>query len=260
MLGHRSTGTGRPIVALHGFTHTAAQFDRIAPLLGGRLVAIDLPGHGSSVEQATDVASVVAAVVDTVHALAGSPVPILGYSQGARIALSVACRTPDLVSALVLVSGTPGIADVRERQERHDADRRTADHIRAIGLDSFLEEWTTSGITSTTHRDPGERAADLARRRDNTADGLARAIVGYGQGATPPTWDAIGMLTAPALVIVGSQDARYVAIGQEMVHTMPGAELCIVPGAGHDPIGDRPQEVAAEVSAFLDRCGVDRHG
>jgi pimeloyl-ACP methyl ester carboxylesterase len=60
-------------------------------------------------------------------------------------------------------------------------------------------------------------------------------------------------MTTPTLVVVGSDDARYRGIGEEVAAAMPRAELCVIPDAGHDPIGDHPAIVAAEVSAFLDR-------
>lgn len=255
MLALRAFGAGPPVIALHGFTHTARQFETVAALTGRTFLAIDLPGHGGSGDAATDHATVVDSIVDTTRTVTDRPIPCLGYSQGARLALSTAIDHGELFSCLVLVSGTAGIADAAERRARRDADAALADRIRTGGIDAFLERWTSTGITSTLHRPSAERAADIERRRENTVDGLARAVVGYGQGAMPPLWDRLEEVRIPSLLVVGEFDDRYTAIARAMARRMPDADVAVVAGARHDPIGDDPAAVAETVSAFVDRFG-----
>ena len=255
MLGLRAGGAGPPLIALHGFTHTGAQFDDLVPHLGRSVIALDLPGHGRSADRPTDMASVVDDVADTVRSLVDGPVPLLGYSQGARVCFGVAAEHPDLVATLVVVSGTPGIADERVRTERAYTDRVLAGRIREMGIDAFLDEWTGSGLTSTTHRSADRRAADRTRRLENTADGLARALIGYGQGASPSRWDALDGMPMPVLLLTGQRDSAYTEIARATANRLPASELTVIADAGHDPIGDRPDEVVRLVSGFLDRHG-----
>lgn len=252
MLAVRAIGEGPPVVALHGFTHTSAQFDRLGATCGHTLVAIDLPGHGSSRDAATDHATVVESLARTITDHCEVPVPVLGYSQGARVALAMALDHPGVVSSLVLVSGTAGIADATERRERAEADHALAERIRSEGLDTFLETWTSTGITSTLHRSPDERSEDLGRRSANTPDGLVRALLGYGQGTMPSSWHRLGELAIPTLLITGELDTRYTHIAHTMAAALPNARVEVVAGARHDPIGDDPAAVAAVLSAFLD--------
>lgn len=255
MRGVRVTGAGPPLVALHGFTHTGAQFDWLAPHVKRTVVAPDLPGHGFHADAATDLTSVLDLVAEVIGSVSNDAVPVVGYSQGGRIGLSVAHRERRLVAQLVLIGATPGIADAGARSERRAADVGLANEIRDLGIERFLDHWTGTGITSTRHRPSDVRAADDERRRANTADGLARAILGYGQGIQPPLWDELVDIDIPTLIVTGEHDDRYTAIGHRMAHRMPDASLVVIPQAGHDPMADQPGIVGPAISAFLDGKG-----
>jgi len=102
-------GEGAPIVALHGITSSMMSFVGVADALSGRrpLLAFDLRGHGDSdkpagpytIEQhADDVAAAMRA-----RRLGASV--LVGHSFGAYVAIAVAARAPELVTALLLVDG-----------------------------------------------------------------------------------------------------------------------------------------------------------
>lgn len=255
MLAFRRSGAGPPVVALHGFTHTGAQFDELALGIGRTVIAPDLPGHGHGASAPASVASVVSQVAETIVAVHTGAVPIVGYSQGGRVALLVADARPDLVSGLALISTTPGIADPADHGARAQADRDLASHILAVGIERFLDEWTRSGITSTSHLDPAARRADLVVRMENTAAGLAAAVEGYGQGAQPSLWDSLASITVPVVLITGSEDPVYTAHAEAMVERLPDAYVEVLEGARHNPLLDTPGLVTAAVSGFLDRLG-----
>jgi 2-succinyl-6-hydroxy-2,4-cyclohexadiene-1-carboxylate synthase len=245
---------GRPVVALHGFTHTGAQFRGFASQIGREVLAPDLPGHGSSAADPTDLPSVLDAIARVVGHVS-RPVPLIGYSQGARIALLVALEDPDAIERLVLISGSAGIADPTARRDRLDADRRLADDIRSVGLATFIDRWTSEGITSTLSVDPVVRAEDIASRMQNTAEGLASALEGYGQGSQPSVWGRLGGFERPVLVITGAEDAKYTSVGDDLATSLPHAEHVAIVRAGHNPLLDQPDATAAALSAFLDRNG-----
>ena len=109
------------VVFLHGFTQTARSWDQTISTMSTEVMsesrAVDLPGHGDNSNGrvgAWDIADALAAE----HGVA----IYVGYSFGARVALHIACRHPDKVKGLILVSGSPGIADPSERSVRADAD------------------------------------------------------------------------------------------------------------------------------------------
>jgi 2-succinyl-6-hydroxy-2,4-cyclohexadiene-1-carboxylate synthase len=248
----RRFGSGPEAVALHGFSLTGEQFLPAANLLDRTVIAPDLPGHGLSAGHATDVDSVLASI-EALLTTPGGPRPLIGYSQGARMALLAAVEDPSEISALVLVSGTAGIRDADQRRARAANDLEVAERIEFIGLDPFIDSWTTEGITSLSHLSEEYRSWDRSMRLSNSAAGLASALRGYGQGAQPSVWNDISGVDAPVLLVTGARDERYTSINEDIASSIPNSELEIIKGAGHNPLADQPEAAYGAISAFLDR-------
>lgn len=237
---------------MHGYTLTGAQFGPAATALARTIHAPDLPGHGFSVAESTDFPATVAAVASLLRDT-GVDTPLLGYSLGARIALSVAVAQPELVNTLVVVSGTPGIDDDEQRRQRLESDAALARSIRDRPVEEFLDDWTSSGITDTTHLDDSVRELDRLGREENTAFGLASALEGLGQGVQPPLWDQLARLEMDVLLICGERDPIYTDIARRMSKSMPNCKVAQIPASGHNPLLDAPEETYAVISAFLER-------
>lgn len=251
MVKTRRFGSGPPLVALHGFTHTGEQFRTLAEEIGREIRAPDLPGHGGSVGEATQIDGVLA-LIGGVLAASGAGVPLLGYSQGARLALLLATRTATVTGPLVLVSGTAGIEDPKERSDRAEWDRSTGDWIIDIGMEPFVDDWTGSGLTSTAHLPEELRLSDREERLANTTHGLALALSGYGTGTMPSVWHLLETISVPTLVMTGSDDAKYTELGDRMVETIgENASHVIIEGAGHNPFLWDEAATAARITAFL---------
>jgi len=248
----RRFGTGPEIVALHGFSMTGEQYSPAAEPLGHTIIAPDLPGHGLSRTQTCEIDGVLADIEAVLESPDG-PRPLLGYSQGGRLALLAAVESPDDISSLVLISATAGIRDVGERRDRADQDAELAERIEAIGLEAFVDSWTTAGITSVDHLSNKYRAWDRTVRSANTSAGLSTALRGYGQGAQPSIWDELATLDVAVLLIVGENDDKYRTVNEEMADLISGADLRVIAGARHNPMADKPQETYGLVSEFLRR-------
>ena len=252
MLHIRRFGAGEPLLALHGFSLTGCQFEDLASSFGRRLIAPDLPGHGGSADQDADVDSVVRSIVEVAERLE-HPLPSMGYSQGGRMALLAGLARPDLFNAMVLISANAGIVVEQDRRNRLTHDDAQAARIELLGIDRFLDEWTTTGITATAHRTEQDRRTDREIRADNTSTGLAAALRGYGQGAQPVVWSRLSEITMPVLIIAGEHDDAYAEIAERLADAMPVAEKLIVAGAGHNPLQDQAFATVEAITAFLDR-------
>ena len=254
MLNVRRFGTGPPLVALHGFTLTGEQFVGAADALSRSVVAPDLPGHGGSTDEQTTVDQ----VVDGVSALLDSTdgrVPLVGYSQGARVALLAALAEPDAISSLVLISATAGIRDAAERARRRESDAELAAGLRTHGLEIFVDDWISRPLTSTAGLPAAVRSEDRALRLTNSPEGLARALEGYGQGAQPDVWGELHQLSIPTLLITGERDEKYSAIARRMAYEIVSADVVCIPDASHNPLVDAPTLTYETISEFLDRHG-----
>lgn len=104
----RAVGTGPDLVLIHGFggTHETwgALQDRLADK--ARTHAVDLPGHGASMDYpgAGPTKTAVAAVLETMDALGVQRFHIAGHSLGGAVAALVALAAPDRVQSLTLLA------------------------------------------------------------------------------------------------------------------------------------------------------------
>jgi len=80
--------------------------------------------------------------------------------------------------------------------------------------------------------------------------GTKQAI--FGVTDREPIQDEIEKITAPTLVVVGSEDvATPVAKAELIASTIPGAQLVTLPGVGHVSTLEAPDAVNAAIVPFL---------
>lgn len=250
MLAVRRFGSGSPVVALHGFSLTGAQFSLLS-LDGCEIVAPDLPGHGQSPIAPESAHSALSLVAETLKAVAPNA-PVIGYSQGARIALTLAAKEMIKPQALVAISGTAGIVDPIRRDERVKSDFELAHAIVSDGVEAFVDRWVSNGLTATTGLSSEWQTWDRSIRLENGAAGLASALASYGQGAMPPVWDDLANIDCPVLLVTGREDSKYTTLGVRLAAAIgPLAELVTVNDAGHNPLADQPEATAAIIGGFL---------
>jgi 2-succinyl-6-hydroxy-2,4-cyclohexadiene-1-carboxylate synthase len=252
-------GEGPPLVLLHGFTGSVNTWAPLRAWLerSHRVVAIDLPGHGLSSAPVTPerygLERFADDLVRVLDALAIERTALLGYSMGGRAALRFARRHPGRLTALVLESTSPGIADAAARASRVRADEALADAIERDGVQAFVERWERLPLWDSQHSLPAEVRASLhAQRESNAPRGLANSLRGAGAGADLPMIGHLAEIAVPTLLIAGALDAAYVGHGRQMELELPRARLVVVPDAGHTVHLERPELFAAEVSAFLE--------
>ena len=110
-------------------------------------------------------------------------------------------------------------------------------------LDDFVPRLVAPGDDAA--RDAARAIAD---RQDPEA--VARALEALA-GRADRRGDLAG-ISAPALVVVGSEDALTPPpFAETLAQGLPDAELVVIPGAGHLTALERPGEFAAAVGAFL---------
>ncbi len=234
-------------VLAHGFTQTARSWDTITGLLDPskpdiEVVAVDLPGHGDAAPpNDVDLWSSADRLVS-----AGGIGTYVGYSMGGRVALHAALAHPDQVERLVIIGATAGIDDDHERAERRGADDRLADHIEAVGVDVFIDEWLANPLFAGLT----DASAMRSDRLRNTAAGLAASLRATGTGTQEPLWNRLGEIGAPVLVLVGEHDHKFTAVGRRLADRLTTASLVVVPGAGHSVHLEQPEATARAIMDF----------
>jgi pimeloyl-ACP methyl ester carboxylesterase len=247
-----------PVVLVHGLGGCAANWVDVAPSLAERyrVLVPELPGHGLStplpaVPNLAVFADRLAVLADRERML---PAAFVGHSLGGVVAVRLALRRPDAVSALVLAA-TAGISS---------ATRRAKYGLRILGIIGprrLVAPWAGSVAGS-----PFLRQAVFGHWGAADPLILSRAAVdGFLEG-TRLTSDSVsaaralvrddirselGELRCPVLVLWGARDNQLpLADGFEFARRLD-APLRVIADCGHLLIGERPDLCAEAIESFV---------
>ncbi|HUY07315.1 MAG TPA: alpha/beta fold hydrolase [Acidimicrobiales bacterium] len=242
------------LVLVHGFTQSAQSWSRLAADLAAdyAVVAVDLPGHGRSAHISPENLATAAHLVGA----SGGRGIYIGYSLGARVALTLALNRPELVDALVLISSSPGIVDLQERSRRREADWALAERLDPsdgskprISIEQFLEEWLAQPLFC----DLDELAQDRGSRVHNSTCALGRSLRATSVGEMEPLHQRLAELKMPVLCLAGERDLLYVGRARETASMIGrNAAARIISGAGHALCFERPREFLRVLGDFLE--------
>lgn len=253
----QTTGSGTPLVLLHGFTGSITNWQHLIPKLAEShtVIAIDILGHGDTAKPQDStlytMAQIAVDVVGLIRALTVAPVTLLGYSMGGRLALYIAAHYPDIVRRLILESSSPGLADKAERDARRERDNTLADNIDQFGINWFVDYWESLPLWQSQGTLPQAKRDALRRQRlTNAPHGLANSLRGMGTGVQPSLWSKLRDVYQPTLLLTGEEDAKFVDINRRMQALMPSALLTVVPDAGHTTHLEQPEFFVRQVAAF----------
>jgi 2-succinyl-6-hydroxy-2,4-cyclohexadiene-1-carboxylate synthase len=236
-------GDGPPILLLHGFTQNSGCWEPFARLLaefGHRILAVDLPGHGSA-DPIHDSAGLWR-TADLVAETLNEPAHLIGYSMGGRVALHVALAHPQLVRSLTLIGATAGLETTNERETRQRADDRLADRLMEFGLSIFLDEWLAQPLFANLDRE----SAHVVARLTNRPEGLAASLRNCGTGSQENLWPRLTEIEAPIHVVVGERDAKFTELGTRLE-----GQLSVISEAGHTTHLEQPQGTADVICLAL---------
>lgn len=238
------------VTCLHGFTQHGDSWEELAVLVPGerrRWLTPDVHATTLAAAEADLLRLWDVEQVERTH--------MVGYSQGGRLALFVAANRPERLLSLTTIGAHAGF-EGEARERRLAEDEALASRIEREGMDWFAAYWAALPLfAGLARRGPAFLVRLDAARRRNDAGHLAATLRGMGAGATEPFWDRLDRVTAPALLIAGGEDPRYVAFASRLRDAIPRAEVAVVPGAGHAVHLEQPAAVAELLAAHLGQTG-----
>lgn len=250
-IGFRRAGRGEPLLLLHGAVSDSrvwrVELDAFADDFD--VVAWDAPGCGDSSEAPASFrmphyAEVLGGFLD---ALGLDPAHVVGHSWGSTLALELSLRHPGRVRSLVLVgayAGWAGSLSPDEVERRLTFALQAADAIESGRWDPTA----MPGLFSDAM--PADRASELARVMSEIRPAATRSMA--HALAEADLRGELARISAPTLLVAGDADERSpLTVARELNTAMPGSELTVLPGLGHECYLEDPKAFDAAVHAFL---------
>jgi len=229
-----------PVILIHGAGGNHLFWPpEIRRLIGQRILALDLPGHGKSGGVGLQsIRDYTRSVIDFMDAVGLSRAVIVGHSMGGAIALTLGLDSADRVIGLVLIA-TGG--RLRVASPVLENTTNVATFPLAVQL---IIEWAFGPQV-----DP-QLKTTAARRMAET-----RPAVLHGDLLACDDFDVmerLGGITLPALVLCGTEDKLTPLLySKTLAARIPGAALQTVDRAGHMVMLEEPRRVAGALGVFL---------
>jgi pimeloyl-ACP methyl ester carboxylesterase len=279
----KSQGTTRnepPIVFVHGLGGSHLNWCPLGPRLaaGRRAVALDLHGFGLTPGlRANSTVQANARLVDRwIQTVVGEPVILVGNSMGGLISILETTANPSQILGVVLldpalplppqkpdwqVSGqfllyaTPGLGEFAVAKLMASVDPETA--VQQLVQLCFADpsradpEMIRAEVALATKRHPATSAQAAARARIflAAARSLLRVLSRRRRYAK-----IMAGIDVPVLLI-GGEDDRLVPVAamRQAAARNPRWESVILPGVGHTPMLEVPDDTSAVIRDWLDR-------
>lgn len=242
-LSYDRRGQGAPLILIHGFPLDHSIWDDVTPLLTPtfELILPDLRGFGESVSPApawtmTDLAADIASLLD--H-LGIESTFLAGHSMGGYVALAFAAAYPQRVRGLALVASQTA-ADPPERKAGRYAQ---AQQIAENGIGE-----TVAGMTPKLSADPRVQkfVHDLMKKQKPV--GYIGSLKAMAERAD--TLAVLEEASFPVLIVHGGADG-LIPLQKEIQAKVPRARVVELPGFGHMPMMESPQQVADALKSLL---------
>lgn len=258
MLSHERTGSGPPLLLLHGLGMRWQWWRPCLPALAARfdVAAVDFPGFGAAPPLTGE--PTIAALTDAISAFAdelGWERPaVAGISMGGLVGLELARR--DRVASVLAISPA-GFATGWERGwlDRSLAASQAMTGALAAAADRVTA--TSAGRTAVFGQvvgrprrvPPGDAAGHLRAAGD--CDFARARVQVVGADCSAP-----GGLGVPATIAWGTRDRLLLPRqGRRALDRIPGARLVALGGCGHIPTYDDPALVVGAVERSVRPLG-----
>jgi 3-oxoadipate enol-lactonase len=250
-IAYEERGDGTPIVLLHGYCGSHRYWDEVIPGLSesGRVIALDLRGHGASsategVYSMEQLAEDVLAVLDELKL---SQVNLFGHSLGGYVALAFAEQYPERLLTLGLVHST-SFPDSEVAQANR---LKAAETIRTKGIRPFIDELIPK-LFSAAHRlsmpDQLQKVIDIGYV--TSPEGAVGCALGMRE--RPDRITVLEQLDVPVLLLAGELD-EVIPLEKRFPVSKANITSRTLNNVAHMGMVEAPPAFAKEIVAFLEQ-------
>ena len=245
---YRDSGSGAPLVLLHTLLADRSVYDGVVPALATdrRIVTPNFPGYGESTgpigERIEAYADLVIGLLDELQV---DRVDLLGNGFGGFVAQSVALDHPGRVGQLILVDTAPAFPDPAKIPLRGLQAKVQAEGMQGV-LDAAMLRMFPKSFIEAAPATISERREALSRAEPLLFANACGALIALDHR---PRLREIGHET---LVMVGLEDETTPPeLSRILAEGIPNARLIELPGVGHCPQVQAPDQFLTGVRSFL---------
>jgi pimeloyl-ACP methyl ester carboxylesterase len=252
------TGSGPGLVLVHGFGGAKEDFADHVPTLARdhTVVIFDHRGHGSS-DKPTDrsaysLARLAADVLEVADACELERFRLLGHSMGGMIARQIPLHAPERIEAFVMMDTSAGPIPGFDPELMHLG----AEVALTQGKTALKELLDLAPVLETpAYKQTLVERPGYQEFQDRKWDDLSEVMWGVMTIEMANQPDDLAALAAavrfPMLILVGAQDTPFVAASHAMNDAIDGAQLVVIPDAGHSPQFENPDAWIEAMTGFL---------
>ena len=243
------TGQGRDLVVLHSLLSDRHAFDPVLPALAAkhRVTLINLPGfHGSQPTPLALMDAYVAAVEDGFQEFGiGNDSILIGNGFGGTVALAFAIAHPERIAKLVLSDAAACFPPEGRKQFEIMAQKVADGGLGAVAEIAAKRVYSPAYLAA--HPEAIEERKQVLLEIDAKAFQAACKIL----QAADLEWQ-LHRMQVPTLVVCGEFDqATPPALNKAIADKVPGARYVELPGCGHCPPLEQPEQFIAAIKDFV---------
>ena len=243
----------QPLILLHGIARMAHAFDHLVPHLAKNfhVIAVDMRGHGDSgwhAEGAYRVEDYTSDIEALIEHLQLRNLVLWGASTGGRVVQMIAGRRPDWVSSVIVEDvGPERPAAISNRR----GERMAKEANGWAGVDEMLvqikvENPRASDAILRNLAQQGSKKREDGRIVWKRDPAILKGFV--------PTelWSTVRKIKAPIIYVLGGVSSIVPPeTQQELRAALPQSQIVMMPGLGHYPSDEKPEDFLAIVDRFL---------
>lgn len=235
-LYYRISGSGSNLLLLHGGLSSSDDFEKIIPILSRsfRVIAYDRSGHGRSPDfgEPFRYDAMAEEAEALLEGLGVTSTAVLGWSDGGVIGYHLASRRPGFVTRLVAIGA----------------------NTRVDGMAAETVEWLQAKSTGASLlADLPEVAATYRRLSPNPGRLESFLLRSRDLWLRDPYLapESLRKIEAPVLLVAGDHKDIRVEHVLEIRSRLKSARLCVIPGASHFVLSEKPHLLMPIILDFL---------
>jgi len=272
---YTATGSGQPLVLIHGFGASIGHWRHNIPILaqgGYQVFALDLLGFGASAKPNLDYSLELweELLTDFWAEKIKQPTIFIGNSIGALLGLIMVANHPEISAGAVLINCAGGL---NHRPEELNLPLRLIMGLFAkfvsnpiIGPFMFNQIRQKHRIRNTLHQVYGNKQAitdELVELLYNPSNDIGAQQVFASILTAPPgpqPSELLPQIQQPLLIIWGETDPWTPITGakiyQDLAKINPSVEFISIPDTGHCPHDERPEQVNSIILNWLNQLSL----